>query len=169
MEPKYAENIIAGVLFKKKFQWYLTDKSIWKLDYRRLYDDWHLTYQNRGRSDLDFVREVGSFGEFLSTRFRIPVVDRDTAKDFLKQLRDNAISGGELAYQFVRAESAEQRRALVPVFFVDFDNKRFFSQFPEKDNFEQYAPEGWQSAYADFTACIPAAERYWIEPEGSVL
>ena len=110
------------------------------------------------------MREVGSFGEFLSTRFRIPVVDRDTAKDFLKQLRESEISGGELAYQFVRAETAEQRRALVPVFLVDFDSKRFFSQFPEKDNFEQYAPAGWQRAYADFTAYVPAAERYWIEP-----
>lgn len=165
MEPKYAENIIAGVIFKKKFQWYLTDKTIWKLDYRKMYDEWHETYRQRGKTEVEFVKEVGSFGEFLSTRFRIPVVDRDNAKEFLKQLRDSAVSGGELAYQFVRAETAAQRLALVPVFLVDFDNKRFFSQFPEKENFERYVPAGWQGAYADFTAYVPADERYWIEPE----
>ena len=163
MEPKYAENIIVGVIFKKKFQWYVTDKNIWKMDYRRLYDDWHVTYQRRGKSEVEFVKEVGSFGEFLGTRFRIPVLDKDTAKQFLKEISGDAMSGGELAYLFTRAESDEQRRALVPSLLVDFDSKQFYSQYPEQENFEQFVPAGWRAARQDFTPFVPAAERYWAE------
>ena len=57
MEPKYAENIIAGVIFKKKFQWYLTDKTIWKLDYRKLYDSYDALYRRRRKSKADFPLE----------------------------------------------------------------------------------------------------------------
>ena len=163
MEPKFAENIIVIVLFKKKFRWYCTDKALWKMDYLELYDDYHDLYINRGKSDLDFVKEVGSFGEFSSSRFRIRVLDRDTAKEFLKKIDKDEVSAGELAYEFLRAESDEQRRALVPSLLVDFDSRQFYSQYPEQDNFEQFVPAGWRAARQDFTPFVPAAERYWAE------
>ncbi len=33
--PKYAENIIVAVEYKKKCQWYITNKLIWILDYEK--------------------------------------------------------------------------------------------------------------------------------------
>lgn len=164
MEPKLAENTVAFVIYKKRYQWYCTDKMLWKLDYRRLYDDYHQLYRRRGRSDVDFVREVGSFGEFISSRFRIPVVDKNTAKDFLKQIEAHQSSAGELAYLWTRAESEHARRGLLPSFYVDFDSRTFYSRYQEQDgDFEVYAPQGWRSEYADFLHLIPAAEQYWNE------
>lgn len=168
MEPKLAENTVAFVVYKKQYQWYCTDKMLWKLDYRRLYDDYRRLYRRRGRSDVDFVREAGSFSEFISSRFRIPVVDRDTAKNFLKQIEAHQTSAGELAYLWTRADSEDARSGLLPSFYVDFDSKTFYSQYrktgtdDEQDgNFEAYAPAGWRSAYADFLHLIPPAEQYW--------
>ena len=164
MEPKYCENIIVGVIFKKKFQWYCTEKSIWKLDYRALYADYQNTFRMRGLGLVEFTKQVGSFSEFLSSRFRIPVVDKDTATAFLEQIMLNQISAGELMYESTRAETDEQRKALVPALFVDFDGRRFYSQYPEKDEkFEKYAPSGWESRYADFTRFIPREEQYWLD------
>ena len=162
MEPKFAENIIVIVLFKKKYRWYCTDKSLWPMDYLELYDDSHDLYLNRGKSDLDFVKEVGSFGEFSSSRFRIRVLDRDTAKEFLKKIEKDEVSAGELAYDFLRAESDEQRLALVPALFVDFDNSVFYSQFPGDEDYLRYLPEGWRGAESDFSHLIPQDDRYWV-------
>jgi len=162
MEPKFAENIIVIVLFKKKFRWYCTDKALWKMDYLELYDDYHDLYINRGKSDLDFVKEVGSFGEFSSSRFRIRVLDRDTAKEFLKKIDKDEVSAGELAYEFLRAESDEQRRALVPALFVDFDHSEFYSQFPGDEDFLPYLPQGLRGAESDFSHLIPQDDRYWV-------
>ncbi len=35
--PKYGENIIVGVMFKKHFEWYVAPKNLWKMDYKKLY------------------------------------------------------------------------------------------------------------------------------------
>lgn len=162
MELNLTEQVIVFVIYKKKYQWYCTEKALWKLDYRRLYDEYRARYRREGRRDVDFVREVGSFGEFISSRFRIPVVDKSTAKDFLRQIEDAQTSAGELAYLWTRAESDEVRRGLMPSFYVDFDGKAFFSMYAEEDGgFEHYAPLGWQSAYCDFRQFIPAGEQYW--------
>ena len=161
MEPIFAENIIVVVLFKKKYRWYCTDKALWKMDYLRFYDDYHDLYRSRGKSDMDFVKEVGSFGEFSSTRFRIRVLERDTAKEFLKKIDKDETSAGELAYDFLKAESDEKRRALVPSLFVDFDNSVFYSQFPGEDEFLRYLPDGWRGAIADFSHLLPPDDRYW--------
>ena len=163
MEPKYGENIIVATVFKKKFQWYCTDKSFWKLDYRRLYEEYQETYRRRGKGLMEFTKEVGSFGEFISSRYRIPVLDKDTAKDFFRHIITEQTSAGELGYALMRAENDESKRALYPSLFVDFDGKRFFSMYPENEPFERYAPAGWQSARADFTSLIPQDERYWTE------
>lgn len=161
MKPKYAENIIVGVMFKKKFRWYCTDKSLWKMDYLRLYDDYHDLYRSRGKSEMEFVKEVGSFGEFSSSRFRIRLLERDTAKEFLKKIESDELASGELAYEFLRAESDEQRKALIPSLFVDFDRSEFYSQFPGEDEFLRYLPDGWRGAKADFSKLIPQDDRYW--------
>lgn len=163
MQPKFAENIIVIVQFKKKQRWYCTEKSLWKMDYLRLYDDYHDLYRSRGKSDMEFVKEVGSFGEFSSSRFRIRLLERDTAKEFLKKIDDDATSAGELAYDFMKAETDEQRRALVPALFVDFDNSVFYSQFPGDEDYLRYLPAGWRGANADFSHLLPENDRYWVE------
>lgn len=163
MKPKFAENIVVVVLFKKKYRWYCTDKSLWKMDYLRLYDDYYFRYLQRGKNELEFVKEVGSFGEFSSSRFRIRLLDRGTAKEFLKKIEGDEISAGELAYDFLHAESEIERKARIPALFVNFDKSEFYSQFPGDEEFLRYLPDGWRGATADFTHLIPPDDRYWVE------
>ena len=163
MKPKFAENIVVVVLFKKKYRWYCTDKSLWKMDYLRLYDDYYFRYLQRGKTELEFVKEVGSFGEFSSSRFRIRLLDRGTAKEFLKKIEGDEISAGELAYDFLHAESEIERKARIPALFVNFDKSEFYSQFPGDEEFLRYLPVGWRGATADFTHLIPPDDRYWVE------
>lgn len=163
MKPKLAENIVVVVLFKKKYRWYCTDKSLWKMDYLRLYDDYYFRYLQRGKNELEFVKEVGSFGEFSSSRFRIRLLDRGTAKEFLKKIEGDEISASELAYDFLHAESEIERKARIPALFVNFDKSEFYSQFPGDEEFLRYLPDGWRGATADFTHLIPPDDRYWVE------
>ncbi len=157
MEPKQGETIIAGVLFKRKFHWYCTERALWKMDYRRLYDSYHDRYRREGKGEAAFVKEVGSFGEFISSRYRIPVLDKDTAKEFLKQIAADEISAGELAYM---ADRAEVQGAIQPELYVNFDGRQLYAA-DTAERFEQYAPAGWKTARADFRSLIPEQERFW--------
>lgn len=163
MQPVYDENIIVIVLFKKKYRWYCTEKSLWIMDYLRYYDAYNFQYQRQGRSGLEFVKEVGSFGEFCSSRFRIRLLDRDTAKDFLKKIEKEEVTAGELAYDFMHAETPEQRLALTPSLFVDFDHSVFYSQYTGTTDFMSYLPEGWYAQQGDFSGLLPQDDRYWLE------
>lgn len=35
IKPLYAENIIVGVKYKNKFNWYITEPDLWYLDYNQ--------------------------------------------------------------------------------------------------------------------------------------
>ncbi len=155
------DQIIVGTVFKKKFQWYVTDKTIWRLDYRRYYDSLDLKYKRQGRPLHEFVREIGSFGEFLASRFRIPVVDKSTAKEFFEKIMLNAVSSAELAYLYMRAESDEARKKLLPLMFVDFDSRVQYYLLPAQDRFEDFVPEGWKGGRQNFEKLIPQPDRYW--------
>ena len=73
MEPIFAENIIVYTVFKKKVQWYCTDKLIWQMDFRKLYDAYREKGRQMKKSEGEIVKWIGTFSEFISSRFRIPV------------------------------------------------------------------------------------------------
>lgn len=151
--PVYAENIIVGIIFKKEFQWYITNRNYWYMDNVKL----EKAYINEG-SDID----VGDYSE----RFGIAILNEDTAEYFLSQITDCQISAQHLrAMMKKRIEEIEYFDDILnfsPNFFVDFDQRRFFSLYPEMICFENYVPEGWNGEYRDFYSDIPEEEKYWI-------
>ncbi|MBQ8922626.1 MAG: hypothetical protein IJ060_10810 [Oscillospiraceae bacterium] len=163
MEIKEDE-IIVGTMYKKKFQWYVSDKTIWRLDYRKYYDSLDLKYKRQGRALYEFVREIGSFGEFCQSRFRIPVVDKSTAGEFFEKILLAATDSAELAYMFMRAESDADRKALLPSLYVDFDGRALYSLLPRDDDVEKFVPDGWRGVKQNFEKLIPLKDRYWIDP-----
>ena len=166
MEPKFAENIIVYTIFRKKVQWYCTDKSLWEMDYRKLYEAYHDKGRQMGKSEGEIAKWIGTFSEFISSRFRIPVLDRDTAPKFFEKIVLDETSAGELAYLWTRAETEEQRLALLPSLYVDFDKKLLYSQYQEQDmSFEDLVPDGWKGSYHNFLAMIPQPEQYWKEAQ----
>jgi hypothetical protein len=48
--PKYGENIVVGVMFKRHFEWYVAPKNLWKMDYIKLYSIWELAYKKSGKT-----------------------------------------------------------------------------------------------------------------------
>lgn len=158
------DQIIVGTMFKRKLQWYVTDQTIWRLDYRRYYDSLDQRYKREGKPLYQFVREVGSFGEFLQSRFRIPVVDASTAKEFFEHIMLAAADSAELAYLFMRAQSDAEKKRLLPSLYVNFDTSTLYSQLPASERIEAFVPEGWRGLRQSFDKLIPLNDRYWVEP-----
>ncbi|MGN0690812.1 MAG: hypothetical protein ACI4K7_00495 [Oscillospiraceae bacterium] len=52
--PEYCKNVIAGVMYRRKFGWYVTPEYIWRMDYRKEYKAWEEYYQNSGRTKNSF-------------------------------------------------------------------------------------------------------------------
>ncbi|MBR4200193.1 MAG: hypothetical protein IKQ91_02805 [Oscillospiraceae bacterium] len=166
MKPEFAENIIVYTIFKKKAQWYCTDKLIWQMDFRKLYDAYREKGRQMKKTEGEIAKWIGTFSEFISSRFRIPVLDRDTAPQFFEAIVLDQTSAGELAYQWTRTETEEDRLALLPSLYVDFDKKVLYSQYPEQDmSYDDLVPDGWKGAYYNFLSMIPQAEQYWKEAQ----
>lgn len=164
MKPEFAENIIVYVIYKKKPQWYCTDKLIWQLDYRKLYEAYCEKSRQMRKSEAETVKWLGTFSEFISSRFRIPVVDKQNAQEFLEKIVLDQTSAGELGYLWTRAETEDDRLALFPSLYVDFDSRTLYSQYPEQDmSYEALVPDGWNARYSNFLSLIPQSEQYWKE------
>lgn len=166
MNPEFAENIIVYTIYKKKAQWYCTDKLIWQMDFRALYEAYYEKGRKMKKSEAEIVKWLGTFSEFISSRYRIPVLDRDTAPKFFEAIILDRTSAGELSYLWARADLSDetQRLALLPSLYVDFDKKVLYSQYQEQDmSFEALVPQGWQGAYYNFFSMIPQDEQYWKE------
>lgn len=158
LEPEYCENVIGGVMHKKRFGWYVTPKDIWRLDYKREYEMWQEWYTKEGRSRKRFLHEVGSFEEFCGRRWGIEVVNTDTAERFLDRLKKYSCTADELRELY---DSGENTEALAPAFYTDFDRRKFYSYFPEEEDFHSFVPKGWNGEYCDFRSLIDSKYVYW--------
>ncbi len=155
--PKYCENVIVGVLYDRKFNWYVTPKDLWRLDYNKEYEGWVKFYEEMGRTQKRFIHEVGSFEEFCKRRWGMAVIDRINAGEFLEKIKKYSVTVNELKDAYDNMDKSD----LNPAFFVNFDKFAFYSNFPEPENFESYVPDGWQGNYENFDKRIPKKYVYW--------
>ncbi|MGG4385513.1 hypothetical protein ABEX08_26250 [Priestia megaterium] len=158
LEPIYAENVIVGVIHKKQFQWYVTDRELWYLDY--------VKFAQAFESHL-------AVDEYIEPeRKGIEILSSENAELFLKRIQSYKADAATLLKLFEdKIESGEEEDVLdfIPSFLVDFDQKVFYSLFPEPASFEEYVPSDWKRTYEDFTALIPETEKYWINKDGESL
>lgn len=154
VEPIYAENVIVGVVYNKVWQWYVTEKDLWFLDYKKL----EKAYLDKGFDIEDIIDD--------NERIGIKVLDRENAESFLYNIKEYLVTTDELNSMLKnKAENKGEFDDLLdfsPTIFVDFDSKRLCSMFPEPASFEDYVPEGWTGEYIDFTNLIPDKEKYWV-------
>lgn len=134
-EPVYAEHTIAGVCFQGIWRWYVTEREYWFLNVE------------------------------MEERFGIHVLNEETAAVFLEAIQEEQVSTAELRCepQHFREKHREGDEWLkyVPSFLVDFDQRLFFSMFPEPASYEHYMPEGWTGSYSNFLERVPETECYW--------
>jgi len=161
IQPMYAENIIVGILYENSFGWYVTDKELWFLNYKKLDDAYGM---------LD---DAPLFEEPLE-RKNIKILDVNNIKEFLGQIKDQLYSSIELQrlLKEKRAKLKECGYDLLdysPSLYIDFDHKTLYSLFPEPASYEDYVPDTWEGKYEDFTQYISSENRYWINESGQNL
>ena len=160
LEPIYAENVIVGVIHKKQFQWYVTDRELWYLDYVKFAQ----AFENEGDLAVDEYIEPERKG--------MEILGSENAGLFLKRIESYKGDAATLLKLFEdKIESGEEEDVLdfIPSFLVDFDQKVFYSLFPEPASFEEYVPSDWKGMYEDFTGLIPETEKYWVNKDGESL
>ncbi|MED3916469.1 hypothetical protein [Priestia megaterium] len=158
LEPIYAENVIVGVIHKKQFQWYVTDRELWYLDY--------VKFAQASESHL-------AADEYIEPeRKGIEVLNNENAELFLQRIESYKADAATLLKLFenkIESKGEEDVLDFSPSFLVDFDQKAFYSMFPEPASFEEYVPSDWKGMYEDFTDLIPKIEKYWVNKDGENL
>lgn len=158
MFPKYCKNVIVGVVYKKKFNWFITNKDLWYLDYIKEYEEWKKCYKKMGRSEKQLNYDVGSLDDFCNRRWGITIVDGESINVFLDKIEGYKISSSKLKVMF---ENYKGKIEFYPSLYVNFDKKIFYSYFPEPENFEYFIPDNWIGEYKDFYGIIPKEMIYW--------
>lgn len=147
--PKYALNIIVGVVFENTFKWYVTDSEIWYLDLRKLID----AYEKKGYK----IPNPDDFSE----RFDIDIIDTNNASEFLKHIKEFSVDTSELRNLIVN-QKYDHISELVPSLYINFQEKILISEYPEPVSFEKYIPDEWIGLYGVFLDKIPHNYKYWI-------
>ena len=155
--PVYAENIIVGVLWKDMFIWYVADKELWFLDYRKLDKAYGITQRN----ELDSEPEE---------RKGLYILDSNNIEKFLDNITDNLYSSNELQNllmkQWTFMIDTDELLNFSPSLYIDFNKKLFFSLYPEPASYEDYLPDKWVGKYCDFLELVPEKFRYWQNNKG---
>lgn len=157
--PECNENIIVGVLYNGIFNWYVTDKEIWFLDYKKRI----IAFKDKGFDIEEYIDDV---------RKDTLIMNSDNVSTFLKRIEIYKIESECLR------ELLEKRRAsnddswcydFSPSLYVDFDSNKLFSLYSEPASYEEYVPTSWEGRYFDFMYIIPYNYKYWLKEEKNLL
>ena len=139
IEPNYPGEVIILVKTKGQFYWYVSEKELWILDWRKLCS----AFGNIGES-----RDVQCEGE----RKGFEVLSEENIDAFLPIIRDYQVTYRELeAYCNLHNEvyPNDQEERVEPAFYIDFDARHFYSCFTEPGSYEYFVPDGWQGLLVD--------------------
>lgn len=147
--PEYGIDIIVLIKYHEQYSWYLSDKTYWVLDY---------------------IKWGSSFGsvderEIISEREGLSILDTENWLVFAERISNLKLTKAQLSELILRNRpivSWDEKGELFPSLFIDFDEKKLFSLFPEYLSFEEFVPNRWEGKYDDFYNLIPESEKYWI-------
>ena len=143
--PIYSEEIIVGVIYKRVFNWYITNTELWYLDY--------------GQAGY-------SVEEYPEERNNINVLNEDTASTFFENIEKYRISTNLIKKIFLIELNKDREETIYnynPSLLIDFDKQIFYSNYPEAISFEEYIPDNWTGYFQSFLGKIPSKYRYWEE------
>lgn len=150
LEPLYDENIIVGVKYLDNINWYVAYKDLWYMDLKKLTSKEYENYM--------------SISELANIRKNINIINKNNVKDFLNSIEEYKADINILRLKIFNAlkENNDELEDFYPVLFIDFDEKIFYSQYPEPCDFESYIPDDWASKYYDFTEKLKDDDKYWL-------
>lgn len=153
--PDFNENIIVGVFYNGIFSWFVTDKEIWFLDYRKRID----AFKEKGFDIEEYIDEI---------RKDALILNSDNASIFMQRVEKYKIESEQLR------ELLEKNRILkddswrydfYPSLYVNFDTNKLYSLYSEPASYEEYAPANWEAKYFNFMELIPYNYKYWLNKE----
>lgn len=150
--PDSNENIIVGVFYNGIFSWFVTDKELWFLNYRKRID----AFKEKGFDVEEYIAEV---------RKDILILNSDNAKIFLSRIKKYEIEAKELRELLEKSRESNDDSWYYdfrPSLYVNFDSHKLFSLYSEPASYEEYAPQNWEARYIDFMEIIPYEEKYWL-------
>lgn len=151
--PDYNENIIVATIHNHEFAWYVTDKELWYLDYKKRMN----LFKEQG---YDLPEEY-----IDDERQNLLLLDSSNAHIFLERIVGYKVSTQTLRNLLKEAKDMNDDSYLYdfrPSLYVNFDQRFFYSSYTEPASYEDYVPEHWISKFKDFKEIIPDDEKYWI-------
>ncbi len=158
--PDYTENIIVGVFCDGKFDWYVTDKEIWYLDYKK---------RINGYKEMGFdIKEECIDNE----RQGLLILNSDNANIFLERIENYKFEAEQLRELLIQSKTPTDdtwQFDFRPSLYVNFDTHQLFSLYSEPAFYEDYVPSGWEGEDFDFMELIPENQRYWMRENRNEL
>lgn len=142
------EQIIIYVICNGESKWYISDKELWYLDYKKRIE----TYRKIGWE----IKE-----EYIDERRRnMLCLDENNALLFLKKIAEDECSTPNLRKLFFNNQDEDDYQ---PSLYVDFDKKILYSMYVEPASYEDYVPKDWYAKYENFLNLIPVEKCYWLK------
>lgn len=140
LEPIYDTNIVVGIKLENNIEWYILDKYMCFMD----------------GNNIEFS------GEVQEIRKKIPMFSEKNVAPFLKQIEKYKMNMDIMRLHILEAlKTNKDLEDYFPIILMDFDQKIFFSQYPEPIDYEYYLPENWKEEYTNFRKYIPEEKQYW--------
>lgn len=144
----FNEQFIIYVIYNGCRKWYISDKEIWYLDYKKRIE----AYRKVGYE----IKE-----EYIDERRRdLLYLDEDNTLLFIKRIESDECSTFVLRELFLKGQRKDDYK---PSLYVDFDKKIFYSMYMEDASYEDYIPIGWEAKYENFLDLIPEKDCYWVK------
>ena len=142
------EQFIIYAIYNGEGKWYISDKEIWYLDYKKRIE----AYKKIGYE----IKE-----EYIDEKRRdLLCLEMGAELLFLKRIEADEYSTLILRKIFLDSQEEEDYK---PSLYVDFDKKILYSMYGEPASYEEYVPSGWQAKYENFLNLIPVEKCYWIK------
>ncbi|MSS84576.1 hypothetical protein FYJ24_07330 [Actinomycetaceae bacterium WB03_NA08] len=174
LEPDYSDAFVVASVLGGEFSWYVTPPDYWCLDYRRIWrdaDEQELEQYRSFFGDGYFHNKGSVFGP----REDMVILDSKSAPVFLERIARDRASVAELrewlsiVWHPQHTDENDDGMwywAWRPTFYVNFDEKVFYSSYTEPGSWERCAPEGWRSQWHSFLYLVPEEYRYWVLDSG---
>ncbi len=143
---EYDNYIIVLVKFKKEFNWYVSEREFWILNYKK------------------YAHSFDPYDNDFSDRFDIPILDNNNCEDFFKLIKDRLVTDEFIEKMFklhLPIDNWDNSFFLFPSLFIDFDQRKLYTLYDDGINFEYYLPKDWEGSYQNFYDKISDNMRYW--------
>lgn len=139
-EPEMAGNVVILVAHKRQFFWYVSEKELWIMNLLKLDNAFRI------KSGLQKIATTEAEDE----RRGFELLNEENISDFQEVIKSYQVSYKELEeYYDVYSELYldNEEFEVNPSFYLNFDDRVFYSFFLEPGSYEHYIPENWAGIF----------------------